>query len=1086
MKFGVPWSSKRIRPDARETAKEAARRAGMSLDDWLNSVIFQQATQMGMQAHPQAQGGSGESQRELAAVQQRLDHLTQRIEQVTGTGPVAYAPQQYRDASDQRAALAGRRDQFASAGRPLAPPLAPSAMPMPASLDRAVAEITARQRTLNGAPAARQQQPAPTTPASAPLPAQNLSGLEDQLRRITDQIETLRRPGVEEAINALRGELAEIGHAINDAMPRQAIDTIERQIQGLNQRIVEGRQNGVDTGALAGIERGLAEVRDALRHLTPAENLVGFNEAVAGLAQKIDLIVGEKDPATLQQLEHAITTLRGMVAHVASNETVGALAAEVQGLADKIDHIATSGAAGDVLSHLEQRIDALSHALTERAQSGNTVPPQLEALVQSLTDKIEQIQHTRGNDNVVVSHLEDRIVKLVEKLDASDSRLGHLEAIERGLADLLVHIEDMRATKDAEAAHAGNVTVDVLKHDIARTNDALDAVHGTLGHVVDRLAMIEEDMRGGRATWPAAEPNPDPLPLELTQPVGKVAARLVPDAPAAAAPELAPQPQPPAQHQEWPQPQAAEPAAPPQTDAQPAPPPHAEPPRQAAPDTAKPAAPKRLPPVAQLPINPDLPPDEPLEPGSGPPQMRANPGARIAASEAALGGAGASAMAPGSTSNFIAAARRAAQAAVQAESTSTRPERASEDYNDAGSLRAKMMKRVKSLFVAASIIAVVVGSAQIAGNMFLGGDHAPNTTSAQRAGADSTMQVATTPKTAAPDVPEQARAEPANGPTAKSAGQVASGYNLLAPLPTNPLTSLPPAPTTLSNPATPSPAAATTVSALPSPDPRDGASRADITGSIPRTASKQPAAARKQDQLPTEIGGPQLRNAALAGDPAAAYQVGLRFAEGRGVPVNLPEAARWYERAASKGMAPAQFRYASMLEKGRGVKKDVGQARRLYLAAAGQGNAKAMHNLAVLYAEGADGRPDYGTAAKWFSKAAEHGVADSQYNLGILYARGIGVGKSLADSYKWFALAAAHGDREAAKKRDEVASNMDAPALATARHAVETFKPAQQPEQATAVAEPPGGWDRASSKATPKAKPQPGPLSLGAFTIGKR
>src|SRR5690606_33862394 len=212
---------------------------------------------------------------------QRFDALTQRVEPYGRPGPMAYAPQHYRQAA---------------ATRP---------MPSPPSLDRAVAEIAARQQTLNGAPprphgparrspppaAPRARAPAPPAPppAFASVPAQDLSGLEEQLRRITDQIETLRRPGVEEAINALRGELAEIGQAINEAMPRQAIDTIERQIQGLSQRIAEGRQNGVDTGALAGIEHGLAEVRDALSHLTPAESLVGFNEAVNALAQKIDL-----------------------------------------------------------------------------------------------------------------------------------------------------------------------------------------------------------------------------------------------------------------------------------------------------------------------------------------------------------------------------------------------------------------------------------------------------------------------------------------------------------------------------------------------------------------------------------------------------------------------------------------------------------------------------------------------------------------------------------------------------------------------------------------------------------------------------
>ena len=90
-------------------------------------------------------------------------------------------------------------------------------------------------------------------------------------------------------------------------------------------------------------------MRDALHGLTPAEHLVGFTEAVDGLAQKIDLIVAQKDPATLQQLEAAITTLRGMAGNVASNETVSRLAAEVQSLADKVEQIG-HGAVGDVRS----------------------------------------------------------------------------------------------------------------------------------------------------------------------------------------------------------------------------------------------------------------------------------------------------------------------------------------------------------------------------------------------------------------------------------------------------------------------------------------------------------------------------------------------------------------------------------------------------------------------------------------------------------------------------------------------------------------------------------------------------------------
>ena len=102
--------------------------------------------------------------------------------------------------------------------------------------------------------------------------------------------------------------------------------------------------------------------------------------------------------------------------------------------AKKIEQFANATAGGGTHNKLEHRIAALSDALAERAQSGAAVPPRLEALVQSLTDKIEQIQNSRGNDDAF-GHLEDRIVRLVEKLDASDSRLGHLEGIERGLGD---------------------------------------------------------------------------------------------------------------------------------------------------------------------------------------------------------------------------------------------------------------------------------------------------------------------------------------------------------------------------------------------------------------------------------------------------------------------------------------------------------------------------------------------------------------------------------------------------------------------------------------------------------------------------
>jgi localization factor PodJL len=221
------------------------------------------------------------------------------------------------------------------------------------------------------------------------------------------------------------------------------------------------------------------------------------------------------------------------------------------------------------------------------------------------------------------------------------------------------------------------------------------------------------------------------------------------------------------------------------------------------------------------------------------------------------------------------------------------------------------------------------------------------------------------------------------------------------------------------------------------------------------------------DRLPAGISN-GLRAAAAGGDAAAEFEVATRLADGRGIPQNLAEAAAWFERAAGKGLAPAQFRLGGLYEKGMGVQKNLETARKLYISAAEAGHGKAMHNLAVLYAEGIEGKPNYQTAARWFRKAADHGVVDSQYNLAILYARGIGVEANMAEAFKWFALASREGDRDAAKKRDDVATRLDKQTLAAAMAAAQSWKAQPQPDAAIQVRVPPGGWDAMPAPSAPK------------------
>jgi localization factor PodJL len=146
---------------------------------------------------------------------------------------------------------------------------------------------------------------------------------------------------------------------------------------------------------------------------------------------------------------------------------------------------------------LRDDVAGIAVMLLNRARQKRS--PELEGLIKALIDKIEREELARRAHSPL-GRLEELIVKLIEKLDASDLRLDQLDAIEDGLARLLLECQSIASL--ACAASVPTPEMDVLARDVAelrqaekQTRDSLEAVHGTLGHVVDRLAMIETDMR---------------------------------------------------------------------------------------------------------------------------------------------------------------------------------------------------------------------------------------------------------------------------------------------------------------------------------------------------------------------------------------------------------------------------------------------------------------------------------------------------------------------------------------------------------------------------------------------------------------
>lgn len=210
--------------------------------------------------------------------------------------------------------------------------------------------------------------------------------------------------------------------------------------------------------------------------------------------------------------------------------------------------------------------------------------------------------------------------------------------------------------------------------------------------------------------------------------------------------------------------------------------------------------------------------------------------------------------------------------------------------------------------------------------------------------------------------------------------------------------------------------------------------------------------------LPAPVGSAALQAAATAGDAAAAFEVGSRYADGHGVAADMSAAVKWLGYALSQGMVPAAYRLGGLYES---VAADYAEATRFYEWAATQGHVKAMHNLGVLYSRGqvpgaaSAGAPDWARAVSWFEQAAARGHSDSQYNLGVIHARGLAGPVNDEAAWKWFTLAAAQGDAESALKRDAVAQRMNADAVARAGKAVDNFAPQPVNAAVNVVAERP-------------------------------
>jgi len=819
------------------------------------------------------------------------------------------------------------------------------------------------------------------------------------------------------------------------------------------------------------------------------EPTVDLANRIEGLSTRIDDMAHAETAINLEERLNELSRLMEATHSHAPQPDLTDYLADISQKIDALDQGAVNEALAERLDYLARRIDQIDLSPPASAFD-DTVVVRLEGRLADIAARLEESTAAAPTDSHALRSLEDQIAHLSDLLSEPrsgfpaefDQRMSAIEdymstndeyVIEaaRQAADAVVQAYSRQGSMNGAAPAAEMAALEALAEDLRhletisrssdeRTQRTFEALHDTLVQIADRLDNMERSKPAAR--MPVAEFNPPPLEF-ADAPQARAAA---PATAATAARAAAPA----AVQKSGPIIRTAAAASTNDTELASADsiPMDAESKARIKADVRKEggksslfaALGKRLRPgrkpeagvVADRQLIDPTPSidsadmmhadesNELLEPGSGAPDIKKILEKVRASQNAARNGAP-KPQTENERADYIAAARRAAQAAAM-EVGQTRAAPAAKAPGKSGTFA--RYRRPILLAVGAALLALMAF---------------PLVQSLTQKAAPAPAEVSALTSAATP-TPSATVPAAADRPAAEQSQTTATSQDTTPPVPAQTGTAAPANPLTSPVPAGSDPAG----QSLMSPDTSASGQPAAATitadpaaasaGGQPAAAPVAPAAAIT---VPDSIQPPALADAARNGDGLALFEIGARFTEGRGLPTDLKQAASWYQLSADKGFAPAQYRLASMYEKGNGIDRDLAKAKQYYQQAADQGNASAMHNLAVLFASGAVGPQDYAAAADWFTKAANFGVSDSQFNLAILYARGNGVKKDLSESYKWFAIAAKAGDKDAAQKRDEVANALTNDQLQAAKANADLWKPQPLDDKANR-ADIPDAW----------------------------
>ena len=145
------------------------------------------------------------------------------------------------------------------------------------------------------------------------------------------------------------------------------------------------------------------------------------------------------------------------------------------------------------------------------------------------------------------------------------------------------------------------------------------------------------------------------------------------------------------------------------------------------------------------------------------------------------------------------------------------------------------------------------------------------------------------------------------------------------------------------------------------------------------------------------------------GDHRAMYALGSMYAAGHGVPQDLKESFKWFQKAARYGRPDAEYKIGLMYANGLGVE---------------QNDRRALN---------------------WLGKSAKKGFASAQYQVGLMYMEGRGVEQDYIKAYAWSDLALNQGYTKAGESVATCKENLTPEQLQEAQAMSASFKEEYKP-----------------------------------------